>query len=222
MPASRQHGWWLLAYRVPSQPSNNRVSVWRELKRLGVVYLQQCVCLAPDAPGIAEELGRIRERVTKLGGSSNLLRLPRQAAAEDASLVDAFRELAAEEYAKVVEECEKTVLREIDFEIFRKAFTFAEAEEIEQNLEKIRRWYAATRERDHFRADGRKDVEAVIRRAEHKLAQFQARVLKHSGGDSGATGQDAKAMRALPPPSPIVDARRIAHSRRTLRRSRAR
>ncbi len=46
--------WLLLVYRVPSEPSNNRVSVWRELKRLGALYLQQCVCIVPALP-ICEE-----------------------------------------------------------------------------------------------------------------------------------------------------------------------
>ena len=39
--------WLLLAYKVPREPSANRVYVWRKLKRLGAVALQDAVWVLP-------------------------------------------------------------------------------------------------------------------------------------------------------------------------------
>lgn len=32
--------WLLLVYRVPPEPSASRVGVWRDLKRIGALYLE--------------------------------------------------------------------------------------------------------------------------------------------------------------------------------------
>jgi len=39
-PASTSDGWIVLTYRVPREPSANRVYVWRKLKQLGAIALQ--------------------------------------------------------------------------------------------------------------------------------------------------------------------------------------
>ena len=44
--------WRTLIYRVPAEPASKRVSVWRDLKRLGALYLQQCVCIVPDLANV--------------------------------------------------------------------------------------------------------------------------------------------------------------------------
>ena len=51
--AMAEREWVLLVYRVPTEPASRRVAVWRDLKRIGALYLQQCVCILPDAPGAA-------------------------------------------------------------------------------------------------------------------------------------------------------------------------
>ena len=34
--------WLVLVYRIPSEPASKRVAIWRDLKRTGALYLQQC------------------------------------------------------------------------------------------------------------------------------------------------------------------------------------
>ncbi len=183
----RSSGWWLFAYRVPAGSSNNRVSVWRELKRLGVYYVQQCVCVAPRLPGMERAFTDVRERIATLGGSSMLFRIPRQSAEEEARLELGVQALSAAQYAKIVEECERTVLREIASEEARRRFTFTEAQEIDQNLDKVKRWYQRAQEADWCGAFGRDQVDAAIRKAERALAGFYAKVHARSGEDV-ATG----------------------------------
>ena len=42
--------WLLLSYKVPREPTANRVSVWRKLKKLGAVSLQDSVWVLPATP----------------------------------------------------------------------------------------------------------------------------------------------------------------------------
>src|SRR6476659_8841428 len=46
----------LLLYKVPSEPTANRVSVWRKLKRLGAILLHDSVWVLPPSPRTIEEL----------------------------------------------------------------------------------------------------------------------------------------------------------------------
>src|SRR5688500_3529454 len=132
--------WLLLIYRVPSDSSRARVAVWRDLKRLGGLYVQQAVCVLPDREDLRESLDRVRARIDEMGGSSIFLIL--RDIEDDAHdrFVQGFRANSAKEYAEIVEECETKFFKEIEFERFRENYTFEEAEEIRQDLEKLRRW----------------------------------------------------------------------------------
>src|SRR5947207_5057760 len=103
---ANQGGWLVLVYRVPPEPSSSRVGIWRDLKRIGALYLQQCVCVVPAHEALRGEFNAVRERVARLGGSSNLFDVPALPAEEEASLIAGFRDLVAKQYAEIVEECE--------------------------------------------------------------------------------------------------------------------
>lgn len=183
--APKQADWLLLIYRVPSEPSNNRVSVWRELKRLGALYLQQCVCIVPALPECERGVESAVRRIETLGGSHNLFRLTNPDEAERARLVEGFRELSAKEYAEIVEECRTKFVKEIEFERFRENYTYEEAEEIREDLEKIRRWYARVVERDWFDAGQRDQVAAELEECERLLEAFEEEVYRRAGEDQG-------------------------------------
>ncbi len=201
-------GWLVLVYRVPADPSSNRVSVWRDLKRAGALYLQQCVCVVPLRSDLKEAVAAVREKISRLGGSSNLFEVPQLSAVEEDSLVSGFRELAAKQYAEIVEECETKFVKEVEFERFRENFTFAEAEEIEQDLDKIRRWYSRIRERDWFGAPGSNEVEQWLARCEELVEQFYAEVharsAKHAASPDAAEIEHEIARLATIPPTEVV------------------
>jgi len=39
--------WFSLIYKIPSEPTRYRASVWRKVKASGAVYLQNSVCVLP-------------------------------------------------------------------------------------------------------------------------------------------------------------------------------
>src|SRR3954447_1528928 len=201
--------WLLLVYRVPTEPASRRVAVWRDLKRLGALYLQQCVCILPRLAPVQEELERISAKIPALGGEYTRFEIPKLPPADEEKIITSFRTLRNKEYAEIVEECETKFVKEIEFEHFRQNYTFEEAEEIGQDLEKIRLWFARIVERDWFAADGRQAVEGWIERCQVLLDEFEQEVYRRQGDDAGGAdgaglpvpgGRQLRSVAAVPAP----------------------
>jgi DNA-binding transcriptional regulator PaaX len=177
--------WLMLIYRVPTGSSRARVAVWRELKRLGGLYVQQAVCVLPDRDDMRDALAKVRTRIDELGGSSVFLTLHDVEPDARATFVDGFREQSAKEYAEIVEECETKFFKEIEFERFRDNYTFEETEEIRQDLEKLRRWLDKVEARDWMGADGRELARRKVAECETLLEQFEADVYEKTVQEPG-------------------------------------
>jgi hypothetical protein len=180
-------GWHLLVYRLPSKPSSARVAVWRDLRRLGALPLQQAVVALPQGRGFEEGLDAVEARVAAEGGSSH-----RFIVDEGERLESEWNALRGQEYEEIVEECETKFEREIEFEIFRNNLTASEAEEIEADLEKIRAWFGRVSERDVFGAPGRARAEAAIARCAQLLEDFEQRVFEAESEDGPSLAPPAK------------------------------
>jgi hypothetical protein len=187
----QRHHYLLLIYQVPSHPSAARVSVWRELKRLGALYLQQSVCIMPNTAAYRARLEAITARITGLGGIYHLLPLRQLPEEEDAKIVQGFLAQSTLQYDEIIENCEVNFVKEIEFETFRDNLTYAEAEEIRQDLDKIRQWYARTVERDWFGSPRREDAAAWIARCEQLLEAFEEKVFARQQIDLAAAPTQA-------------------------------
>src|SRR6266511_1821157 len=95
--------WLLVTVSTAGAPASLRVQVWRRLRSLGALYLQQSVCLLPDRPEVARAVRRLLDRVRHEGGEGRALRVALTDPAEEADVVGAFRRERAEEYAEVLE-----------------------------------------------------------------------------------------------------------------------
>ncbi len=199
-----EQAWILVVYRVPTEPASRRVAIWRDLKRLGALYLQQCVCILPDIRPAREELARIIAKIPTLGGEYTRFDILTMPAAENARIIAAFRALRDKEYAEIVEECATKFVKEIEFEHFRRNYTFEEAEEIGQDLEKIRRWLVRVVERDWFAAPGRAAVEAWIARCQELLNDFEQTVYRHNGDDDPERAIALSPLGIVPQPLHVV------------------
>jgi hypothetical protein len=212
----------VLIYRVPTEPASKRVAVWRDLKRLGALYLQQCACIFPDIPGVTQEVNQVAAKIPALGGETFLLDVPRLQPEDEARIIEAFRAQRANEYAEIIEECETKFVKEIEFEHFRQNYTFEEAEEIEQDLEKIRRWYDRVRERDWFKAERRDEVETWLAKCQGLLARFEEEVYRRSGSDAphGELHEDDVEHEPTPSVRPITPLRPLRPRARRVKTNR--
>ena len=180
-------GWHLFVYRLPSKPSSARVAVWRDLRRMGALPLQQAVVALPEGHGFEAKLDAVEARVAAEGGTSH-----RFAVTGDTRLEGEWNALRTQEYEEIVEECETKFEREIEFEIFRNNLTASEAEEIEADLDKIRAWFARVTVRDVFGAPSRDRAVTAIARCERLLEDFEQRVFLAETEDGPSLAPPAK------------------------------
>jgi hypothetical protein len=179
MGASRSI-WLILVYQVPSEPSNKRVTVWRDLKRMGALYLQQSTCIAPAFPQCVEAMDAVGARIDSLGGSHHLFRVPVVDAEEQARLLQAFRDQSAAEYQELVDESQSGLLTRIEFERFREKFTYETAESLRGELERLHDRLARIAERDWFSSLHRTQAEAALASCGQQLEAYEDATYRHT------------------------------------------
>src|SRR5215212_4930534 len=64
--------WLLLHYKLPTRPSALRVYIWRKLKRLGAILLNDAVWVLPDTPRTAEHFQWLAAEIQEMQGDVNL------------------------------------------------------------------------------------------------------------------------------------------------------
>lgn len=183
--------WLLLIYRTRAGSSSRRTYVWRQLRQLGAVYLQQAVAVLPDRPELRAGLDQLGGRIRAGGGEVSLLETASPSAAWEEELVARFNLARNAEYDEIIESVERFE-DEIRRETRKKRFMFAELEESETDWEKLRRWFARLTDRDFFGATGRADAEKALNRGRGLLDEFTAEVYRHEGLDADASADIAR------------------------------
>jgi hypothetical protein len=181
-PAQRPgSSWALVVYRAPKEPTTARVAAWRRLHRLGGLYIGPSVCLIPHELADQRALDQIADGVRSAGGSFDVLGIEAFAAEAQATLVERFNTERDAEYAEVVERA-RALRAELQHEAARGKFTFAEVEENEADLAKLRRWLGTVRGRDRFAAAGRAAAGAAVQQAADALREFAERAARRDDG----------------------------------------
>jgi hypothetical protein len=165
--------WLLLIYRVPGEPSRLRAGVWRKLKSLGAIYLQNSAVALPSSPAAERSLRSLRNEIVEMGGSAQLLSA--QALMGDPEIVSAFNGARDEEYEEIVDRC-RDFFVEIERETAAEHFTYAELEENDEDLVKLRGWFEKVKARDVLAASGRAEAEKALARCAELLDAFAGRV----------------------------------------------
>lgn len=170
--------WIVLAYKAPQQPSTARAAAWRLLKGAGALYLQQSVCLLPDLARTREVVARVQAFVEQAEGETVLLEITAMSESTEAQMHERFNALRDAECREVLERC-AGFLEELRRESSVGKFTFAEVEENEDDLVKLRAWLRKIRARDFFGCRRVAEADAAVRKCAAQLEIFTERVLAH-------------------------------------------
>jgi ChrB-like protein len=166
--------WRVITYRLPAEPSRHRVAVWRELRRLGAVSLQQGTWAVPDGQPFEAGLSQVVEEINTAGGQPVVLAVADEeaSAAQLEALFTAQREA---EWGEFLSDCGKFET-ELAGEIAKGKLTLAELDEEEQSLDRLRRWYRTIRARDLFGAPSAPVAERRLKECTEALEDFAERV----------------------------------------------
>ena len=102
--------WILLSYKIPREPSAGRVGVWRKLKRLGAVLLQDAVWVLPDSPRNREQFQWLAAEVVELGGTATTWEAKALLKEQDEALVGQFLQQVDQVYSEILEALESEEL----------------------------------------------------------------------------------------------------------------
>ena len=170
-------GWLLITVTTAGAAATLRVHVWRKLRSLGALYLQQSVCVLPARPDVVREVRRLADRVHHQGGTARVSQVAFTDRAERAALVAEMNTARDVEYAEVLERL-PAFHDELVMESARGRATYAEVEESEADLERFRSWLAKIGKRDYFAAPGGRAARDAVEAAAAALEEFEAEALR--------------------------------------------
>jgi DNA-binding transcriptional regulator PaaX len=176
--AGEKTGWLLLIYRVPSEPTRLRAAVWRRLKGLGAIYLQNSAAALPAGPAAERAMRKLRHEILEMSGTAVLMACATLAGEQE--VLAAFQAARDDEYEEIVDKCQD-FLAQLEKEYQAKHFTYAELEENEEDLIKLRNWFTKVSDRDVFGAPGKAATADALRACERELEAYANRVYAEEG-----------------------------------------
>jgi hypothetical protein len=193
--------WLLLAYKVPSEPTRTRVGIWRRIKSLGAVYLQSGVCVLPSTVEHGRQVKLLQHEIVQAGGAADVLEAVAMDGKQEAAVVQRFQEDRQADYRELLGKCadyQKDLRRETDI----RNFTFAELQENDEDLKKLRGWLSKIRALDFYGTSAARDVGRQLQDCERSLEEFARRVFevdqrakpnKVRGGQEGTSAREGAA-----------------------------
>jgi hypothetical protein len=94
-----------LTYKVPPAPAAKRIALWRRLKGMGAVYLQNGVCLLPKTDDHVRRLKMLENDASEMGGESVILETVALDRVQEDKVVARFKADRDEAYREFIDKC---------------------------------------------------------------------------------------------------------------------
>lgn len=178
--------WLIFLSQLPTNPSSLRVTVWRKMRAAGALGLQNSAWIFPHTPENEQFLQDLLKYIQQQGAGGQIFKVAPLTSDIEEDLLQRFR---AERDLEYSEFCERgrEFLAEIEKETKREKFTFAELEEIEDDLQKLIAWIGKIRSRDFAGASRAGEASDILNTCQAAFEQFSQKVYAHEGlpGDDG-------------------------------------
>ncbi len=169
--------WLLLTYKVPPEPATKRIALWRKLKGMGAVYLQNGVCLLPKTDDHIRRLKMIENDILEMAGESVILETVALDRAQEDKVVQRFRADRDDQYREFLGRC-ADFEAEIAKEVAINKFTYAELDEEDADLRKLQGWLDKIRKLDFYAAPLAEEAAERLRACEALLDSYAKRVFE--------------------------------------------
>jgi hypothetical protein len=173
-------GWLIIIYRLPSTPSTSRVTVWKKVKELGAFLLQQSVYILPNSLATKEAVNALKEQIQHFGGESKILEIASLGEVQEKEIIEGFNKSREEEYTEVLKAC-RELSQEIDEESRTEDFHFADLEENEKHLQRVRDLLEGVVKRDYFESTFKVRAVQMVNECAEKFEVFSHEVFSREG-----------------------------------------
>jgi hypothetical protein len=178
--------WLLLTYKVPAEPATKRVALWRKIKALGAIYLQNGVCVLPRSDENIRRLKMMENDISEMGGEAVLLETTALDSGQNDKVIARFRADRDEHYKEFIGRCDEFE-KEIAKEITIQKFTYAELEEEDTDLRKLQDWLEKIKRLDFYGALLANQATERLRGCERALDAYAKQVFEaNEEGKGGA------------------------------------
>ena len=171
------HGWLLLTDKVPPEPASKRIAVWRRLKSMGAVYLQNGVCLLPRTDDHARRMKILENEIAEMGGDAVILEAIAFDRAQEEKVVARFRADRDDAYREFIDKCDDFET-DIAKETTAQHFTYNELEENDVELKKLQGWLEKIRKLDFYGGGLAAEAAERLKGCESLLDAYAQRVFE--------------------------------------------
>jgi len=169
--------WLLLAYKVPSDPATKRVALWRKIKGMGAVYVQNGVCMLPKTDEHLRRFKMLENDIVEMGGESVILESAAADPGQQEKVITRFKADRDEHYHEFLERC-GDFEKEIAKETAAGKFSYAELEENDADLKKLQEWLEKIVKLDFYGAPLAAQSQERIKACETLLDTFAKQVFE--------------------------------------------
>ena len=170
--------WLLLLTQIPASASSARVALWRRLKAAGATSVEHGAWMLPASKEHRALLNELAQTVRAQGGSSSLFEAT--AVSDDNEMIARFNSDRQREYQEFATRAQG-LLDEVAKEIAAEKFTFAELEEVEDDLKKLDVWLSKIGARDFFAGNALAAAQDQLGACTRAVESFTADVYEADG-----------------------------------------
>ena len=169
--------WLLLTYKVPPEPASKRVALWRRLKSMGAVYLQNGVCLLPKTDDHVRRLKMLENDIAKMQGDAVILAAIALDRVQEEKVVARFKADRDDAYRELIDKCDDFET-EIAKETAAQHFTYNELEENDGELKKLQGWLDKIKKLDFYGGGLAAEARERLKSCESLLDAYAQRVFE--------------------------------------------
>jgi hypothetical protein len=196
-PKTEPSAWLLMTYKVPAEPSKLRVGIWRRIRGMGAVYLQNSVCVLPTSADHQRQLRMVQSDIEKGGGEAVIFETTALDAKQEELVVARFKHDRDQDYEEFLDKC-ADFKREVDKEVRADHYTFAELKENDEDLKKLKGWLEKVKALDFYGAPARAAAEQQLAQCEEQLDAYAQEVYEREQNAKGAPLQKPAAAKRSP------------------------